>query len=386
MSAGLVVPGEAFADPFVPVADYQVLERLPAGRTQPWVRELREQRARLAADPENLELALALAWRYVEVGRSEGDPRYYGYAQAALAPWWREPPPGVLLLRATLRQNGHDFEGALDDLDQLLRLEPRNAQAWLTRAVVLQVQGDFDRAYESCRPLRRSRPLLAATCMASVAGLSGDAAPSYEALLALVSRLPTADREERLWAWTVLAEIAVRLDRPEAAEEHFRRALTLDERDLYLLGAYADFLLDRGRPEEVKQLLNGESRSDALLVRLAIAERLLGSRRYLDHVDVLHARFAGSRMRGGELHLGSEALFHLRLLDDPGTALRLALENWEVQREPSDARLVLEAALAAGRTHAARAVVDWLSDSGLEDARLTDFRERIERRKWRASR
>ena len=61
------------------------------------------KRAALARAPGNLALALQVARRYSELGRVTGDPRYSGYAQAALLPWWdqAEPPRDVLLLRAT---------------------------------------------------------------------------------------------------------------------------------------------------------------------------------------------------------------------------------------------------------------------------------------------
>ena len=80
---------------------------------------------------------------YVALGRSEGDPRYDGYAQAALAPWWdlAEPPVPVLILRATLEQRRHDFDAALADLERVLARQPRHPQALLTKATILEVQG-----------------------------------------------------------------------------------------------------------------------------------------------------------------------------------------------------------------------------------------------------
>ena len=50
--------------------------------------------------------------------------------------------------------------------------------------------------------------------------------------------------------------------------------------------------------------------------------------------------------------------------------MRLAAENYRVQREPRDARILLEAALAAGDAAAAQPARDWLAASGFEDARL----------------
>ncbi|MEA2078981.1 MAG: tetratricopeptide repeat protein [Pseudomonadota bacterium] len=102
-------------------------------------------RAALAADTDNLQHAIRLAEHYVEIGRAKADPRYYGYVQATLRPWWDQPqpPPEVLLMRASLRQNRHDFDGALDDLRQLLQRQPGNAQAWLMQAVIHTVRGEY---------------------------------------------------------------------------------------------------------------------------------------------------------------------------------------------------------------------------------------------------
>ena len=107
--------GDAAAEPYVPADDDLVLERLPAPSAQA-LRELRDLRLALDTDPEDLGLALRLARRYMDLGRSEADPRYYGYAEAALKPWWdlAMPPVEVLVLRAGLHQSRHDFDAALD--------------------------------------------------------------------------------------------------------------------------------------------------------------------------------------------------------------------------------------------------------------------------------
>src|SRR5947208_14158840 len=78
----------AIAAPFVPASDSQVLERLPFSPSDPAVRELRALRGRLEREQNNLPLAVRVAQRYLELGRVTGDPRYAGYAKAALARWW----------------------------------------------------------------------------------------------------------------------------------------------------------------------------------------------------------------------------------------------------------------------------------------------------------
>ena len=169
---------------------------------------------------------------------------------------------------------------------------------------------------------------------------------------------------------SLLAKTAERLGDPPRAEGHFRAALTLNDRDPYLLGAYADFLLDQGRPAEVKKLLEEQTRIDGLLLRLALAERQLGSSGLPARIEALRVRFAASRMRGEALHQGDEARFTLYLLAQPKEALRLAQANFAVQREPRDFRILLEAALAAGEREAADPALALLRETGLEDPHL----------------
>ena len=65
-----------------------------------------------------------------------------------------------------------------------------------------------------------------------------------------------------------------------------------------------------------------------------------------------------------------EARFTLHLLHAPQEALKLARENWQVQKEPADLRILLEAALAAHDNTAVDEVKEWLGNSGLEDVQL----------------
>ncbi len=366
----------AVATPSIPADDSEVLERLPVSPLDPGARKVRAIRAELAQQPGNMGLATRAAWLYVEQGRARSDPRYYGYAQAALAPWWAapEPPVPVLVLRATIRQHNHDFEGALNDLARALQADPDNAQAWLTRAVILQVRGEYVEARRSCEQgLQRATPLVAAICVSGVESLNGGARKSYEILRRALTERYEPTLGARLWGLTLLAEIAARLGAADAAEAHFKEAIALGVPDDYLLGAYADFLLDQGRPKEVIELLPDASRADALLLRVALAEEMAGAPGLDAHVQALHDRFAAARLRGDAVHRREEARFALRILKRPREALQLARENWTVQREPWDARVFLEAALAVADPRAAREVLDFLGRTALEDVRMAQL-------------
>jgi hypothetical protein len=150
LAVGVVL--RAQAAPFVPESDSQVLERLPFTVSDPVIRELRALQGRLKDEPNNLPLALRLARGYLELGRVTGDPRYAGYAQAALIPWWdlKQPPEEILVLRATLRQRVH----APCTCSTVARVSRR---AWALRGLVPSTAARSARARQGRMP-RPAKP------------------------------------------------------------------------------------------------------------------------------------------------------------------------------------------------------------------------------------
>jgi tetratricopeptide (TPR) repeat protein len=364
--------------PYVPAADSVVVEELPARISDDRSRTLALLRKELAAHPDDVTIATRLARLDIQEGRARSDPRYMGYAQAALAPWWdlETPPPPVLLLRATIRQNQHDFDRALADLDALVKRTPDDPQAWLTRSVVLGVRGRYDEAKQSCLPLAgQTSPLVVAVCKASVDGLTGDAKGAYARLTDAMRLSQSAD--ERAWAESTRGELAERLGDTPHAEESFKAALTSDPNDAYVLGAYADLLLDVERPAEAAALVRDRTINDALLLRLALAEKAMRARGLEEHTDELRARFEASHMRGDVVHRREEARFELGLLGHADQALDLAKANWEVQHEPWDVRVLLESALAAHDPAAASPALEFLDAHHLEDPVIHGEAERV---------
>ena len=362
----------ANATPFIPGSGTQVLETLPS-RNDPLQRELQQLRTALAANPKDVRTAVSLARRYVEVWRDGGDPRYLGYAQAALTPWWAmpDPPLAVRVMRATLLQSTHKFSAALADLNAVVRLDRDNAQAWLTRATILQVLGDYPAARASCAQLSRLAPaLIVQTCLSSVASLNGEAETAYRQLDDLLRQATDTTPDIRIWVQTLLGEIAQRRGDFKAARRQFEQAMALGVPDSYLLAAYADFLLHQNEPEKVIQLLSQKTQIDALLLRYAIALQHTQSPQALKYSTMLAQRFEAARMRGDTIHQREQARYELELAKDPAVALHVAQQNWQVQKEPADTRLLLQAAVAAKDPAAAEPLLVWLRGTRLEDSEL----------------
>ena len=276
--------------------------------------------------------------------------------------------------RAQLLQYRHLFSQALALLDAALEQEPDHLRALTWRAAVSMVMARYDAVRQDCGRLRDlGEKLLAAGCNAYLDATLGKARPAYETLRAALAGEPNARPTLRVWILTVLAEIARRLGDSAAAEAHFRAALAFDDSDQYVLVAYAELLTHQGRWEEVAALLRKWERSDVLVLSLARAERALGRTEARSRAATLRARFADAALRGDTTNAQDEALFRLEFEGDPKGALRLALLNWSIQKEPRDAELVLQAAVASREPAAAQPVLEWMAKTGIEDPRLKEL-------------
>lgn len=364
--------GPACGEPRVPGDDAVVLERVPAAQA---TRRLDPLRKQVSADPNDLSSALQLAQGYLVIGRETSDPRFVSYAHATLSPWLRQPNPSapVLVLAATALQSSHRFDEALELLERAIALDSRNGQAWLTKATLLQVKGDFPAAGAACkRLLHTADQLIALTCLASVDSLSGRLEGSYRRLRDVSATAGRGDEELQSWVSGQLAEMSVRRGDFVSAERYFLTALRASPEDAWLKGAYADLLLLMDRNKEVIDLLKGDEAQDILLLRLAIAGERLDSSSATRWAELFDARRRAAR-RGDSSHLREYARFLLEVRNAPAEALRVAEDNWGVQREPPDVRVYLQSALRAGKQREAAIVQSWILETGYEDRTLADL-------------
>ncbi len=380
LAAALLASQLAAGAPFVPRDEAVVLETLPGKPGDPAAAELRRLRAAVAADPRNAEAAARLARRYFDLAMAEGDPRYVGYAQAALRPWpeTAATPVEILVLHGMLHQYRHNFGRGMENFELALKTDPANSEARAWRAAILMVQADYPAARRECALLAANATELHATaCTTYVEATTGNARAAHERLAAALARRTDVDPDFRVWIVTRLAEMAWRIGDLAAAERHFRQGIALGIDDNFLLAAYADFLLEQGRAAEVMPLLKGWARSDTLLLRLALAARTLKLAEGEKYARTLGERFADAALRGEKLHQQEEARYLLDLRGDAPAALAAASENYRTQREPRDALILIEAALAARDPAAAAPALQWLESSGFEDRRFREAAVRL---------
>lgn len=359
----VIMTGAALAAPYIPASDSTVLTQVPV------TSQVQRLRRTLANDPANLDAALELSRAWLSAGRRDGDPRFFSYVQATLASWTgrQDAPVDALILMATALQSTHRFAEAQSLLERALQLDPRNAQAWLTQATLLQVLGDFTAAENACRRLIGiTDQRIALACIASAQSMHGKLDSSYRALQRVAQDDTRMDTSVRSWLLGQLGEMAVRLDDGDAAERHFAAALLANPDDNYLKGELADLYLRRSQPAAVIELLAGLEAQDALLLRLAIAERHLGGTRW---TSMYEARYREALRDGESIHLREHARYLLEVRGDAMAALQAAERNWRVQREPADIRIYWQAATAA-RSDSLDVIMRWAAANGYQDATL----------------
>ncbi len=382
MVMGLVVSvwnHSVAAEPYIPQHDDEVLEKLPrlllAGAD-----ELATLRRRLANEPTNTDLASQVASRYVQMGSQSGDPRYFGYARAALNTWWdaADATPSILKVRAKLKEKDHRYDEALADLKLLLDREPSDVQAWVESANIYRVQGKYDESLAACAQLGEiAGPTRSLLCRIPIQAVTGEARRAYDSLAQMLPETKRRWPAAVQWVTTMQAKIAVALEF-EAAAQHFRDGLQNDPADYYLIREYADYLLDRNRDGEALSMLREHLNDNGILLRAAIAARRTDEEQLAaEWTARLERRFEEIRLRGNQPHGRFESRYLLELKDDPDRALSVALANWEQQKEGRDTRNVLEAAVAAGNREAATPVVKFLAKHETEDVVLQRLVEQL---------
>ncbi len=325
-----------------------------------------------AQSAARIDVALPLAQFYIGEARVTGDLRFLGYAEGVLAPWLARSPvaPQTLVLHATILQSRHDFTHALGELDRALAIKPDDAQAWLTRATVERVVGQYEAAAASCGHLAGlTEPAVVTLCKEALSALTGHLRDAYSTVTAspVFQTLPP---QARAWRYSELGEMAERLGDDAAAEHWFKQGLGTAPEDFYIRGAYADVLLREHRPQETLALLRGYESFEPLLLRIALAHEHLQDQEQTHSRDLLASAFALEEARGEGVHRREEARFWLDIEGRPDRALQAAVKNWAVQREPDDIAILLRAAAAARDPRAAAPALEFIRGHHLEDARL----------------
>ncbi len=355
-------PGAALAVPADAAAVVAVLQPASATRRSP---ELLDALRQARAAPHDPEAAREAARVLIRDGRAAGDSRLVGAALGVLRPVMEPPDPETLYLAATARQYQHDFSGALGLLDQAIELDPRHVNALLTRATLKVVQGRIGDAVADCARLSQLRPDVGFLCQSTALVVTPQAPVVARRLGEIVARPGLLDPSLEVWAIGLLGEIAINRGDDAEGRAQLEEVVARDPGALRERLLLADLLLRTGDAAGVAPLLAQAPATDGVLMRRALAGRALGAPDG-EAEAALAQRVQLNFDLGLDAHAREDAMWLLRLADDPPRALDRALANWALQHEVEDAQLLIDAAVAAGRPEAAAPILAWIDQEGIE--------------------
>lgn len=358
------------ATPLRPQSDGEVIEVLPV------VTRSRPQAGAFVGKPADSRDAISASRQAISVARQTGDNRYWGRAQAALAPWWdrADAPVELAVLQATVQQGRHEFEASRKVLVAALSRQPGHAQGWLNLAALERLSARYNESLAACREVARTgQGLYAQACELETRSMQGQHELAIRGFAQLLTQVSDADQQS--WLLSLQAEARERAGQDAAAQAAYEKSLARQP-DLYTSIALSDLLLRTGNNTKALAVLAPLPQTDAVVLRRGVAWRRLGDTRWQEALATFKERVADLKRRGDDpgLHGRELAMSALWLEGDAAGALALARKNLVLQREPVDWWLALQSAQAAANSSAVIELSNEWTKAGLKDARLEPAR------------
>lgn len=325
----------------------------------PGIKDLQEMqvlREKLQMQPDSAELASQFAEQALKIYRTNGEPRYLGYARSAITTWWDDtsPPANIWLLRGRILQTNHEFIAAAKDLSRFIKQHHGNTEALLLLADAYRRSGNINLAKHSCLNLAvNGNSLLAKLCAIEVRLSLGEYEMAFKHSELLLSEVKALPKNERDWAYAVLAEIATANGKHELAIEYYQLTEISAESNLVTKLNYADSLIALERYSEAKEVFEENSSSVAVLQRLARIEK--GEQKNSSSIKIPKQNLGTELFKrlhdpvlNADDYLREKAIYYAYINLNPKKAMHFARLNWESQKAWEDTELLLQASKAVG--------------------------------------
>jgi Tfp pilus assembly protein PilF len=339
------------------------------------------------AQPQNLSSALAYARAVFTLGLTEGDLRWYGSAKAALTPWWTaaELPAEAYFLRGLVKQGFHDFQDGLQDINRAIALEPARAEFWSWRFALHLLLADMSAAQKDIEEIGRLfGEEEAKVYRAVLLYRTGQPLPAVGMLSQAIRSANYQDASSQDWLGFHLGEAHRVAGQPAKALAVWGQRLKASPQSHLIRLSLADLLNQQGQYRQAKNTAtatvtaangnapnNTASMTDALLMQAVLASRGLKDPDEARLASQLEARLQSQALRQEALIERPKLIYQIAYGRDLKAGLALSIDNWQLQKEPPDAVLFVQAALELGQARAAEPVVKWAEKTGYADPQLT---------------
>jgi tetratricopeptide (TPR) repeat protein len=325
---------------------------------------------------------VAYARAVFTLGFSEGDLRWFGSAKAAMAPWWqaKELTADGFFMRGLVKQGFHDFAGGLQDIQQAIGLQAQRAEFWSWRFALHLLLADMRAAEQDAQEIDRLfGPAEAQIYRAVLHYRTGQASAAVKLLRESMRAAEHQGASSQVWIGFHLGEALRVAAQPEQAINVWQQSLQAQPKAHLLRLSLAELLNQQGRFKEAKAVATGpankatSSLTDALLVQALLASRGLKSADETLLAGQMQARLQSQALRQEALIERPKLIYQIAYGHDMAAGLALSVENWQLQKEPPDALLFAQAALALKQARVAEPVVNWAQATGYTEPALREL-------------
>jgi len=337
------------------------------------------------AQPQSLEASLAYARAVFTLGLNEGDLRWFGSAKAALGPWWHatDLPADGFFLRGLVKQGFHDFDAGLQDIQQAIAKAPQRAEFWSWRFALHLLQADMAAARQDTEDMARLfGPQEAEVYRAVLLYRTGQPQRALGMLDTAIRAAHFQDPSSQDWLGFHLGEAHRVAGQPEQAIAVWEKQLRASPQSHLLRLSLAELLNQQGRYRQAHTIATAahsatSTMTDALLMQALLASRGLKDPGEARLASQMEARLQSQALRQESLIERPKLLYQIAYGQDLAAGLKLSIANWQLQKEPPDAVLFVQAALALQQARAAEPVVLWAEKTGYTDPQLTPLIQQL---------
>jgi tetratricopeptide (TPR) repeat protein len=327
--------------------------------------------------PTDQNTALAYARAVFTLGLSEGDLRWFGSAKAALTPWWQSTslPAEGFFLRGLVKQGFHDFNSGLSDINRAIELEPQRAEFWSWRFALHLLMADMVAVQHDVDQIERLIGHEEANIYRGIVLYrSGQASAAVKVLSRAKQSAAYQDGSSQDWLGFHLGEAYRVNGQSSQAMTLWAECLKLRPQSHLIRLSLAELYNHLGEYDKAKKVainqVASQNLTDALLMQALIASRGLREADESRLASQMDARLSAQTLRQESLIERPKLIYQITYGKDIKAGLALSIENWQLQKEPPDAILFLQAAIALGEANAALPVVKWVEQTGYGDPQL----------------
>ncbi len=363
------------------------LASLPAAAPLPNTAEATESTIRflenrVKRDPDDFIAYNLLFGRYLQRLRETGSLNYLDLAsraaRASLAAMPAEQNIGGLSALAQAEFAAHEFVAARDHATQLTQLDPGKGYPYQILGDALLELGEYERAEAALRQMARlsGTSVNTETRLARFAALRGETNIAQRHLsIALALELDASPPQQETVAWCrwQLGETAFSVGDYEAAERHYRDALTTFPDYYRALASLGRALAARGdTPGAIEQYERAVRRlpDPTFVAALGDLYKLVGREKEAATQYELVERIGHLSAINGALYNRQLALFYADHDLKAEEAYASAAREYEVRRDIYGADALAWTALKAGKVTEAQAGIKEAMRLGTRDAKL----------------